>query len=47
MNKVFFDAGITIDGYTARPNRGPANPFGDGGIAIHDWMSGRKVSGNT
>jgi hypothetical protein len=38
MNKVFFDVGITLDGFIAGPNGGPKNPLGDGGLAIHDWM---------
>ncbi len=42
MNKVFFDVGITIDGYIAGPNRGPANPLGDNGVKIHDWMFKQK-----
>jgi hypothetical protein len=35
MSKVFFDAGISVDGLFAGPNRGPCNPLGDGGVAIH------------
>jgi dihydrofolate reductase len=42
MGKVFFDVGITVDGYIAGPNGGPANPLGDGGISIHDWMFRQK-----
>ncbi len=38
MGKVFFDIGLTVDGYMAGPNRGPGNPLGDGGVAIHEWM---------
>lgn len=42
MTKVFFDAGISLDGYLAGENRGPANPLGDGGPMIHTWMYKQK-----
>lgn len=38
MSRVFVDLGISLDGFVAGPNRGPGNPLGDGGLAIHDWM---------
>ena len=38
MSKVFFDVGVSLDGYIAGPNRGPANPLGDGGTRIHAWL---------
>jgi dihydrofolate reductase len=38
MSKVFFDIGVSLDGYLAGPNRGPGNPLGDGGTRIHAWM---------
>jgi dihydrofolate reductase len=38
MSKVFFDVGVSLDGYLAGPNRGPGNPLGDGGTRIHEWM---------
>jgi dihydrofolate reductase len=43
MSKVFFDAGITLDGYLAGTNRGPENPLGDGGTSIHEWMYKQKA----
>jgi dihydrofolate reductase len=43
MGKVFFDVGITLDGFIAGPNGGPKNPLGDGGIKIHDWMFKQKA----
>jgi dihydrofolate reductase len=43
MSKVFFELGITLDGYIARPNGGAKNPLGDGGISIHDWMFKQKT----
>lgn len=38
MSKVFFDVGVSLDGYIAGPNRGPHNPLGDGGVGIHQWV---------
>ncbi len=38
MSKVFFDIGVSLDGFIAGPNRGPRNPLGDGGTTIHEWM---------
>lgn len=43
MSKVFFDVGISLDGYIAGPNRGPKNPLGDGGVGLHDWMFRTKT----
>jgi dihydrofolate reductase len=42
MSKVFFDVGITVDGFIAGPNGSIKNPLGDGGLAIHDWMFSQK-----
>jgi hypothetical protein len=38
VSRVFFDVGVSLDGFIAGPNRGPHNPLGDGGPAIHTWM---------
>jgi dihydrofolate reductase len=38
MSKVFFDVGISLDGYIAGMNGGAKNPLGDGGIDIHNWV---------
>ena len=38
MTKVFFDVGVSLDGFVAGPNARPGNPLGDGGLHIHDWM---------
>jgi len=38
MSRVFVDLGLSLDGFVAGQNRGPGNPLGDGGLAIHDWM---------
>lgn len=37
MSKTFFSIGISLDGFIAGDNRGPANPLGDRGITIHEW----------
>ncbi len=42
MSKVFFDVGISLDGFIAGLNGGPANPLGDHGIEIHNWMFKQK-----
>ena len=42
MGKVFFDVGISLDGFIAGLNGGPANPLGDSGLAIHNWMFKQK-----
>ena len=41
--KVFVNLTISLDGYLAGPNAGPANPIGDHGLALHDWMSGQAA----
>jgi dihydrofolate reductase len=38
MGKVFFDVGMSLDGFIAGLNGGPVNPLGDHGIEIHNWM---------
>ena len=38
-NKVFFDVGISLEGFIAGPNRSPTNPMGDGGGEnLHKWI---------
>lgn len=38
-NKVFFDVGISLEGFMAGPNRSPDNPMGDGGGEnLHKWV---------
>jgi dihydrofolate reductase len=29
---------LSLDGYGAGPNQGLANPIGEGGMALHEWM---------
>jgi len=38
MSRVFFDVGVSLDGYIAGPNARPGNPLGDRGTSIHAWM---------
>ena len=38
MGKVFFDVGMSLDGFIAGPNGRPGNPLGDGGTRIHEWV---------
>lgn len=42
MSKVFFDVGISLEGYIAGLNGGAKNPLGDGGLNIHEWMFKQK-----
>jgi dihydrofolate reductase len=43
MGKVFFDIGVSLDGFIAGDNRGPKNPLGDNGMNIHQWMYRQKA----
>ena len=43
MSTVFFDTGVSFDGFLAGENRGPANPLGDNGPTIHQWMYQQKA----
>jgi dihydrofolate reductase len=38
VSRVFFDVGLSLDGFLAGANARPGNPLGDGGIGIHEWM---------
>jgi dihydrofolate reductase len=38
MSKVFFDMGISLDGFIAGLNSGPSNPQGNNGLEIHNWL---------
>ncbi|HEX7667725.1 MAG TPA: dihydrofolate reductase family protein [Polyangiaceae bacterium] len=42
MGNVFFDVGMSIDGFIAGPNGGPKTPLGEGGLALHEWMFEQK-----
>src|SRR5688572_21407690 len=43
MSKIFFDIGLSLDGFLAGDNRGPDNPLGDRGTTIHAWMFRQKA----
>jgi dihydrofolate reductase len=43
MSKIFFDIGLSLDGFIAGLNGGPKNPLGDEGVKIHDWMFKQKA----
>jgi dihydrofolate reductase len=38
MSEIFFDCGISLDGFFAGDNRSPANPMGGVSGKIHQWM---------
>jgi dihydrofolate reductase len=38
MSKVFFDMGISLDGFIAGLNSVPSNPLGNSGLEIHNWL---------
>ena len=43
MSKIIFDSGISLDGFFAGDNRGPANPMGGVSGKIHKWMLNQKA----
>ncbi len=43
MSKIFFDSGISLDGFFAGNNRGPGDPIGDNGPAIYNQMYKQKA----
>jgi dihydrofolate reductase len=38
MSKVRADIATSVDGYVAGPNQTQADPLGEGGEALHDWL---------
>ena len=38
MSKVVLDVAMSVDGFTAGPNVGQAEPMGEGGERLHEWM---------
>jgi hypothetical protein len=38
MSKVVLDVAMSLDGFTAGPDIGQANPLGKGGERLHEWM---------
>ena len=45
MGKVIADQSISLDGFTAGPNVSVANPLGDGGERLHEWMNSSPTNG--
>lgn len=43
MGKVILDITMSLDGYVAGPNITEANPMGDGGQRLHEWLFGAKT----
>ncbi|HVZ96052.1 MAG TPA: dihydrofolate reductase family protein [Chitinophagaceae bacterium] len=43
MGKIYVDAAISLDGFIAGLNPGPANPMGEGGGQIHNWIYKQKA----
>jgi dihydrofolate reductase len=43
VSQLFASVSMSLDGFIAGPNRGPTNPLGDGGIALHDWVFKQKA----
>ncbi len=43
MSKIIVDSGISLDGFFAGDNRGPANPMGGVSGQIHRWMFKQKA----
>jgi dihydrofolate reductase len=42
--KVFFQMGVSLDGFIAGPNASPQNPMGDGGGEnLHKWVFAQRV----
>ena len=38
MSTVVLDVSMSLDGFTAGPNIGEANPLGEGGERLHEWI---------
>lgn len=38
MSKVCIDMSISLDGFVAGPNTSDANPLGEGGERLHNWL---------
>jgi dihydrofolate reductase len=38
MGQVFLDITMSLDGFVTGPNVGVANPLGEGGKRLHDWL---------
>ena len=45
MSKVVLDVSMSLDGFTAGPNVREAEPMGDGGERLHEWVAGTGPDG--
>ncbi|SDI62673.1 dihydrofolate reductase family protein [Nonomuraea jiangxiensis] len=45
MGKIVLDVSVSLDGFTAGPNVREAEPMGDGGERLHEWMAGKGPDG--
>jgi dihydrofolate reductase len=43
MSKTIVELSMSLDGFVAGPNDGPANPLGDGGQALFAWYNSGDV----
>ena len=43
MSKVRVHISVSADGYVAGPNQSEANPLGEGGESLHDWVVALKA----
>jgi dihydrofolate reductase len=39
MGRIVWDVSMSLDGFTAGPNVRAAEPMGDGGERLHEWMA--------
>jgi hypothetical protein len=44
MSKVFVPMGVSLDGFVAGVNRGPAKPLGHLGMKVHERMFHQRAS---
>jgi dihydrofolate reductase len=45
MSKIVLDVSVSLDGFAAGPNIRDAEPMGDGGEHLHDWMAAAGPDG--
>jgi dihydrofolate reductase len=45
MSATVLYMSMSLDGFIAGPNEGPANGLGDGGHRLHEWAMGADASG--
>jgi dihydrofolate reductase len=38
MSKLRFEISMSLDGFVAGPNQSEANPLGEGGMQLHEWV---------